>query len=292
MTKKKDVTRKAGATITEKALIVQLRVSMWSGQKIDKKIGAEVAELHSVKVEPGRYNKFLVHPDFLKEFRAIKEEVRKYHTLNTLPWEDGGYRLLPSANYFQYLEVLTEIQGRAEAVADKVAAQFEGAKREWASQLNGLYDENDYPSTSDIRGKFGVRIEFSPVPDKGDFRVDLSKKELARIQASTEQAVSERLAEALKDPYRRIAEALTHLIATVKKEKPVIRESLVGNLVDLVTLIPKLNIFDDPDLEAVRKQVEEKLTKIDRDTLADDPKTRNQVAKDAEAILKKLKGVI
>jgi len=41
--------------------------------------------------------------------------------------------------------------------------------------LNGLFREEDYPSTEKLRAKFGVKLEVLPIPSVDDFRVTLSE---------------------------------------------------------------------------------------------------------------------
>ena len=60
------------------------------------------------------------------------------------------------------------------------------------------------------------------------------------------------------------------------------------HLVDLCELLHRLNVMDDPNLEAMRQEVESKLAGYQPDTLRADVKVRQTVATEANDIAKKM----
>ncbi len=69
-------------------------------------------------------------------------------------------------------------------------------------------------------------------------------------------------------------------------------DSLVGNIITLTQLLPKLNITDDPELENMRQQIETKLTRTNPDDLRNSRTPRKKVANEATAILENMKGYV
>ena len=61
-----------------------------------------------------------------------------------------------------------------------------------------------------------------------------------------------------------------------------------ANLADVLT---RLNVTDDPDLEAMRKRVADELADLDPKVLREQPKARAKAAKSATAILDAMKGL-
>ena len=70
------------------------------------------------------------------------------------------------------------------------------------------------------------------------------------------------------------------------------RDSLVGNIISLVQLLPKLNIAEDQELETMRQHIEAKLTKASPDELRNSRHIRRKVAKEASAILDAMSGYV
>ena len=52
------------------------------------------------------------------------------------------------------------------------------------------------------------------------------------------------------------------------------RDSTVNHLVDLCEMLPRLNVMDDPNLEAMRQEVEAKLAGYNPDVLRANVETR------------------
>ena len=74
-----------------KAMIVDLKISFWSGFKIDRNITADVNAEHQTD---GRFNKRLVPKVYMEQLRKAKNEVVHCHQHGTLPWSDRGQRIL------------------------------------------------------------------------------------------------------------------------------------------------------------------------------------------------------
>ena len=77
--------------------------------------------------------------------------------------------------------------------------------------------------------------------------------------------------------------------------KPLIfRNSLIGNIRDLVDIVPRLNIFGDERLAHLCQQVKDRIASVDPDELRPsasfNPVTRQRVRRDAEDLAAKFAG--
>jgi hypothetical protein len=139
-----------------------------------------------------------------------------------------------------------------------------------------------------------------------DFRVDLGDDEVKRIRAEIEHDVKEATQVAMNDLWERLYQAVSHMAERLdgtakyrgikskraKTKDKRFRDSLVENLVDLVALIPKLNLTDDPKLEDIRRRIEKELTKFDPEDLREDKALRSKAKRSAEDILNAMGGYI
>ena len=278
--------------LQEKAMLTFLTISQWTARKHDKRATQEVAQKYHVRGEAGRYNKVLIAKEELKEIQKIANTARTFHYTNTLPWSDDGNRILTADNYFAYTAELQKLKAQFETHVSTFCAEYQTLVVNQMSRLNDLYNPNDYPDSSMIQSKFSLEMVISPLPDSNDFRVRMQQEEITRIQQEISQREQELLARAMKECWSRIYEVVKHMAAKLNDKDATFRDSLVGNIISLVQLLPKLNITHDPELESMRQQIETKLTQASPDDLRNSRHIRKNVAEDASAILDAMAGYL
>ena len=271
-------------SIQTQAMLVTLSVSCWTGRVQDKKVSAEVEVAHGA-TDAGRYNKLLVdkaHMDPLVQFAG---KVRQYHYKMSLPWLDNGARLLPSALFLEYSHQIRQFTSEYERIVDAFIQLYDSTLVQAARQrLGTMYDPEDYPPGADLRAKFGITVDITPVPDGQDFRVDVGDAERTRISRQISEAVAQRSAQAEKDAWDRCRSIVSTIQTRLSAPKPIIRESLIDNASELVRLLPGLNVSGCPKMQAVCDSIATKLI-VSPDVLRNSMSARQRVAKAAEEIL-------
>ncbi len=279
--------------LTHDAMLVTLRIHGWSGHRYDRKASQYVAVHHDASASAGRYNKRLLPKAALSALNATLNEARKNHYHHTLPWDDLGARLLPVANYERYTAALGKLIDRMLTERQRFIADYDNQVEQARLDLGRLFRADDYPSRDELRGRFSAAYRIVPVPDAGHFLADLAAGERLRLRQDIERHVSERLNGALGDLYRRLGEAVGHVCERLTEDdngKPkVFRDSLIENLRELVDTVPRLNLFQDRQLEALCRDVREKIAHVEPDVLRPtgasgkfDPAVRRRVKRDAE----------
>jgi hypothetical protein len=152
-----------------------------------------------------------------------------------------------------------------------------------SNMLGGLYDPADYPTPSQIRNKFSMDMAVYPVPSS-DFRVEIASDELSRIQQDVETRVANAQAEAMKEVWQRLFDRVKHMADKLSDPKAIFKNSMVEHAKELCSLLPRLNFADDPNLEALRHEVESKLLKHP-EALRNDPDLRSDTAAEARRIM-------
>jgi hypothetical protein len=279
------------SNITEKCMIVRLSISLWTARKIDKKATDKViADFHAGD-DAGRFNKLLVDYDTLRQVNRYYSVARGIHNSMTLPWADDGARILPAELFLQYTKRIQEVKEQFNEAVRLFVSQYEALKEQARKKLNGLFNEADYPPVEVIAKKFNISIEVEPIPAASDFRVTLSKKETEAIRAEIEERTTKRFSDAMKDVFNRLYQAANNIAEKCKDADSIFRDSLIGNLRELLEVLPSLNITNDPALAKAIKEAKP-LAQFDPQALRDDPVTRSEAAQKAEALAKKLKGFI
>lgn len=281
--------------LSSRAMIVVLRISQWTARRVDQKVTREVAERHGAENRRvGEYRKNLLPEKSLEAVRLISYDARAFHYEQTLPWLDDGMRMLPSKNFLAYSERMRALRGQfddaVKTFADNYPEYIEAARKE----LNGLFNEADYPDPETVRCLFEFKVNIYPIPEQSDFRIELSNDDLAAIRKDIEDRAASAVQTANKDMWERLYGVVATMASTLGNTKK-FRNSLVENVVDICGLLTRLNVADDPELEAMRLRVEKELCAIAAEDLRKNAGSRDRVREAAvkirTAIQAKKKGV-
>lgn len=277
--------------ISEKAMLVLLRISCWSGRRFDRELTDEVCKSKSARSGAARVNKNLVEGS--SELQAVMKcygAIRQFVYAQTLPWADTGARILPVSNYFQFSQGMSGLRRAAEAAVEAFKGAFPDIINRAEVALNGMFDRGDYPSQAELDSLFSCSVDFRPMPEAADFRVVLSDDEDKRIRDEIEGQLKGALTDAMADLWRRLREAVDHMAKKLGEPGAIFRDSLVGNVRELVDLIPRLNLTGDASLEAMAADVQAKLAGLDPDVLRESEVDRALAAQNAAAIVRKMAG--
>lgn len=274
-------------SLSSAAMIVTLNVSCWTARKQDKKVTAEVDRLHSAQ-DAGRYNKLLVDKAHLDPLTSMAGKIRNEHYKFTLPWMDNGGRLLPTKHFLDYKKAMAKLKADYEQLVEAFIAKYDAhliadARR----RLGTMYDPEDYPPGSDLRRKFGLDMAIMPVPQSGDFRVDIDEAERARIQADIAERLEQQQREAMNEAWSRVRTCVSTICERTSAKKTCIRDSLMENAEELVRLLPGLNVVNDPALTAITEAISKNLI-VNVSRLRDSASTRKAIAAAAQDILDRI----
>lgn len=279
-------------SIHSRAMLVSARISIWTARKYDKRVTAEVNAKHGATSDAGRFNKMLIPGDALS-YKAIMQlagSIRTQHYANTLAWSDDGWRLLPTANFATYSAFMRKAKADFDMLLADFITEYPALRKSAKIRLNGMYLESDYPAASQIYAKFGVYVDFTPLPAKGDFRVDLPADEVRRIEADCQAKVGNATNEAMADCWKRLYDCVTHIHERMATPDAIFRDSLIFNARELCDVLGRLNVTGDANLEAMRQEIESTIVANDPDTLRDNDNLRNDTATLAEDIIARMAG--
>jgi len=283
-------------SLSSRAMLCSLSISMWSARKHDPDASQEIAQRHGAQADAGRYHKVLLPKEALAEVQKVVSDARQEHYFMTLPWDDNGYRVLPSAAYMDHTEKMRELSSRFNPAVEALAREFGNLVEQAKVRLGGLFRPEDYPPPDELRRKFSFETKVMPLPDAGDFRVTLGDEEKERIKRQITATVEASLQIASRDLWQRLYEAVSHLAERLSAYKVTgtgiehpFRDSVVTNLVKLVDVLPKLNVTGDPELERLASEVRASLL-VDPQELRKSESVRSETAKRASAIVERMQG--
>lgn len=282
-------------SLSTKAMLVSLSVSMWTARRVDEKATATVVKQHKVDRIMGQYNKALINTE-ADSFRAVQRigtEAREWHYAHTLAWVHKGAQLLPAAEYLEYSNQMRVFRERFDDAVATFLTEFPALKAEAKKKLNGLFDESQYPSLRELERKYGFDYTFLPVPDAGHFVVEtVAADERARIQADIGARVQDATQAALKDLWTRLHEPVANMAAALSDPERRFHDTLVENIKEIVDVAPRLNLTEDPELAEMVDEVKKSLGKYSPQRLRDDEEVRRATAKRAREIAEKMSAFV
>lgn len=153
-------------------------------------------------------------------------------------------------------------------------------------RLGTMYQPDDYPPASKLEDAFSIKLLIEPVPEAGDFRVEMDAETRAEIQQQITDTVNARQTEAVKDCYARAREVLQRIAEQCSKENGRIHDSLMENAEDLVAVLSGLNITEDPAITQMESDIKQLI--VPSDAIRNSPTTRKRLADGASDILAKM----
>lgn len=274
--------------LSDRAILVQLNISTWSANKLDKEISAETNAIKGVQQSAGRYHKSLLPMcDLLDDIKKKASLIRTRFYDNTLPWGVKGIQILPTANYLTFMTDFRKERSEYESLVNRFVPEYPQLVVDAQRFLGSAYKPSDYPEAHEIAEKFKMDMQVMPVPNN-DFRVNIADEELERIHDEVEARVKQAAQGAMQDVWQRLYEKVKHFAEKMDDPRAIFRDSTVNHLVELCELLPRLNVMDDPNLEAMRQEVEAKLAGYQPDTLRADVNVRQTVATEANEIAAKM----
>jgi hypothetical protein len=271
--------------LEERAMVVILSTSSWGSNKSDRDATATVERTFNTKGDVGKFTKKLM-PHHASKIQTIMSRLKKYHYDNTVPW-GRGRDLLMNTKYFDYTKEISKFKGELERAVQAFKNDFTEEIEREKNRLEGLFKLDDYPNSDELTERYKIKMDIEPVPLKNDLRVQLHDSELEALRETLQKETEAKLFEGMKDVWKRLYDVVNHMQEILEKsDAKGIKDAMIENVIKMCDLVPDLNMTDDPNLEAMRREIESKLTKRTAYDLKYDDNARNQTAKEAENILK------
>jgi len=286
-----DIKPNTVAGVARSAMMVDLHISVYSGRKQDKSTQAEVTTAKgsgSAKAASVYKNLFAEckELDALTKFQA---RARAEHYRLTLPWNDQGARLLPTASLLEYQQVMGRYRNEFDLLVDAFLDKYDTLVAAAAFQLGTLFDRQEYLSRSQVARRFRMESSFTPLPTAGDFRLDVESTVQRELIEQYERRMEAKLAQANQDSWSRLHEALLRLsdrlVVEEDGKKRKFHDTMVTGALELCELLTVMNVTNDPELEKARRKVEEVLSGVTPKELRDEHSTRIQTKQQVDAIL-------
>lgn len=279
------------AGIARAAVLVDLNIAIYSGRKQDKHTQSEVtaAKGAASKKAASVYKNLFCDCKELDAITKFQARARAEHYRLTMPWNDQGARLLPTAALLDYQKTMGRYQSEFQLLVDAFLDKYDTLVASAAFQLGTLFDRDEYPSRVQVARRFRMDVAFTPLPTAGDFRLDIESEVQRELVQQYERRLEAQVSQATQDAWDRLYKALSRmsdrLVVEEDGKKRVFHDSLVTNAQELCELLTVMNITNDPQLEKARRQLEGVLSGVTPKELREEDGTRIQTKQKVDAIL-------
>jgi len=282
------ITKKEGTQLSEKAMLVKLNISVWTGRKKDRTVTNEIIDNKHAYGDAGAWWTYLVPRKEMRRVHIAEDKCRTIWRECTLPWDDAGSRILSSKMFLEYNKRMRKAVEEFHEAVEEFIADYPNIAQNAKTRLGELAKTNKLPTASEIRNKFNFAQHIMPMPVATDFRVSLSEADVDAVREQIEADVNNAMKKAMTDIWVRLSDLVSKLEQTLKKPDKIFRDTLITNIGQFCKIMPKLNIMDDANINNIHKEVMEQLAKLKPETLRTNKRARRNTAKKAKDIMKKM----
>jgi hypothetical protein len=279
-------------SISSSSILAELNISVWTANKLDKRITNDVLVANgATNLDAGQFRKNLMSGTTLrKDIADFAASCRLWHNTTTLPWADRGARLLPTSLFLDYKTEANKRKARFDHMVEHFLREYPQLQAQARQHLGTLYNPDDYPSTEEVASKFGYRMVFTPLPEAGDFRLDVANEDLEILRNQYDIALNERLKDAMQSQWDKLHDMLTRmsdkLVEPEDEDKRRWHDTFITNAREMCAMLSHLNVAKDPKLEEARRKLEHAIHGVDIDDIKEDITVREDVKAKLDNILK------
>lgn len=278
-------------SITSSCMVVNLQIGVWKGYRLDKEASRIVTEQNGAHADAARVNKHLISKEALAPVESAANAVRNHFYTNTLPWKDNGDRVLTRKRFTNFIATHEQLAAKFyEAVDTLVDEAYPQELGKAEFRMGELWKPGDYPKSDELRRRFYINLDIDAVTTANDFRVSLDEDAAEIVKNGMESAMEQRLRRAMQDVWGRLSDVVTHFHDRMADDKAKFWDTTVTKIAEVVELLPDLNLTNDPELERIRREVEQHLSNLSPSELRKDPEMRSAAADEAQRIMDDMRG--
>ena len=281
-------------SISSSAMLVELSISLWTARKLDKRASDDVTTTNNADKGVARVTKSLLgNCDELDALVKFGSNVRNMHYNSTLPWSDMGPRLLPTVKFFAYQKMMTQIEAEFNRMVQAFLDAYDLEVAQAQAKLGDLFNHDEYPAAEQLRSKFAFRINYIPLPDAGDWRLDIGNEAVAALQDQYQKHYTAQLDGAMRDIWERLHGVLATLSRQLADQTedgrtPKIYQSVFDRALEVIDLMETCNITGDVNMQLMQRRLANAFKGVTVEAVKDDAYLRRETKQAIDAAIKNL----
>jgi hypothetical protein len=154
-----------------------------------------------------------------------------------------------------------------------------------------MFKADDYPDPSEIPAKFEMRSAVYPLPETGDFRVDIGNQGLSELREQFARQQDARLNGAMTEVRSRVKSSLEKISKQLRVDengkKGRIHDVTIESALELCDALDGFNLTRDVEIEELKSNIRMVLTGYEPAELRKDEVVRKYMKEEVDALLDK-----
>lgn len=278
-------------TIQEKGILITAIVHMWSGKAKVREVGATVEQEYKMQTGRADPGVWLVEPMWFRRpmhtANLLRAVVRRYCLRFGKGW------LLPTTLHKRFHDEWRLVLSAHKAEVRRFLREYPRLRTEGITALGTLQDADQlYPSDENLKSMFEVELQEAPVADPSTWQPRLDSETIEHLKIDFDNMLGEQVKDAVVSMMHKMQGFVKHMATTLQDpDKNKFHKTLVGNVCELVEMMPDFNLTDDPAIDEIIEDIRKSLFIGSTKELKDDLNLRAQAAAEAQRIAAKMEGI-
>jgi len=291
-------------SLATSAVLVSVDVNVWSATKQDRGISDEVTHAKKADSSAGRFVKNLLADDqFHKRVSNYRQTIYNWLKRNTFRW-NNAQDILPVVNLEKFKKEFNEHEMEFNRLLDSFINNYQAIVSNMAFKAGDMFNPTDYPSASEVRNKFGIKLYVAEVPAH-DWRCQISNDIADDLKGQYERQAEGIITGILNEQVERLTEVMESIShccgidetkdsvsGELKTKRRKIYESTLDKAKDLCNTFKQFKPVDNEvssKLSVAVLGLEQTLNGVDSDLIRENDMVRDRVKNDVDDILSKFK---
>ena len=161
-------------------MLVNLHLYMLGLSRQNDGLNDEIAAKHGNDKAMTKVVESLLPKEAMATLSQLRSSIRSEFYRRTLPWQDGGIRILSTGGYMDFTEFMRKAQAQWDPAVQYFVDNWDSYVADAQVKRNGLFRAEQYPTKEQVRKRFDFTYQVMPVPVADDFRAKVYRRRSGR----------------------------------------------------------------------------------------------------------------
>ena len=287
------MTAKKLKPIITKLVLINLHISFDTGRRTMSNLSKTIAKDNDADANMLSTSIKLIPNEKIRTFTTAVSQAREFYKKNSLPWEDGNWRVVPVNRLQQFKDDLDALISKASDEHARCFIANYDALKDAANKKKGKLVVN-FPTKKELEESFKIEYNVGAIASTDDIRiVGIDTALRNQIKKDTEKRYVDQISKGLTEQVANISSALESLVERVgeddQKGKKYTRA--MANFKAMLDTTDQLNITNNAALANACKIARDKIANWSPDAIKSSPEVRTAIKGAAEGVRSQLKNV-